>query len=54
MSDDNKLDVAPPYNAVARHGVSPVASHDEIARFNFLANFNKFLGRARARQQAGL
>ncbi len=43
MSKENRLDVAPPYNAVARHGVSPVASHDEIARFNFLANFNKFL-----------
>jgi len=43
MSSDQKLDVAPPYNAVARHGVSPVASHDEIARFDFLANFNKFL-----------
>ena len=46
MSNDNKLDVAPPYTAVARHGVSPVASHDEIARFDFLANFNKFMSGA--------
>ncbi|MEO9599467.1 class I SAM-dependent methyltransferase [Parasphingorhabdus sp.] len=46
MSSDEKLDVAPPYNAVAQHGVSPVASHDEIARFDFLANFNKFLSGA--------
>lgn len=43
---DQRLDVAPPYNAVARHGVSPQPSHDEIARFNFLANFNKFLSGA--------
>jgi len=46
MNDDQKLDVAPPYNAVARHGVSPIASHDEIARFDFLANFNKFMSGA--------
>ncbi len=46
MNDDQKLDVAPPYNAVARHGVSPNPSHDEIARFDFLANFNKFMASA--------
>ncbi len=45
-STDQKLDVAPPYNAVARHGVSPQPSHDEVARFDFLANFNKFLSGA--------
>ena len=47
MSNPNRPperpDVAPPYRAVARHGVSPQASHDEAARFDFLANFNKFL-----------
>ncbi len=43
VPSDQKLDVAPPYNAVARHGVSPQPSHDEIARFDFLANFNKFM-----------
>ncbi len=43
---EQKLDVAPPYNAVAKHGVSPIASHDEIARFDFLANFNKFMATA--------
>tara|TARA_R110000765_G_scaffold317604_1_gene410007 strand:+ start:1315 stop:2547 length:1233 start_codon:yes stop_codon:yes gene_type:complete len=48
MNDESKLDVAPPYNAVARHGVSPKASHDEIARFDFLANFNKFMSGALA------
>ena len=39
----SKIDVAPPYAAVARHGLSPVPTHDEAARFDFLANFNKYL-----------
>jgi SAM-dependent methyltransferase len=39
----SKIDVAPPYTAVARHGMSPKPSHDESARFDFLANFNKYL-----------
>jgi ubiquinone/menaquinone biosynthesis C-methylase UbiE len=39
-------DVAPPYAAVSKHGVFPVPSHDEAARFDFLANFNKFLSGA--------
>ena len=45
MSKKNQapVDVAPPYQAVARHGVSPKPSHDEAARFDFLANFNKVL-----------
>lgn len=37
------FDVAPPYTAVALHGVSPQPSHDEAARFDFLANLNKYL-----------
>ena len=36
-------DVPPPYSAVARHGMFPTPDHDEAARFNFLANFNKYL-----------
>lgn len=36
-------DVAPPYAAVARHAVFPVPGHDDAARFDFLANFNKYL-----------
>ena len=36
-------DVAPPYRALTPHGVSPRANHDEAARFDFLANLNKFL-----------
>jgi ubiquinone/menaquinone biosynthesis C-methylase UbiE len=36
-------DVAPPYTAVSRHGIFPEPRHDEAARFNFLANFNKYL-----------
>ena len=39
----SKIDVAPPSSAVARHGLSPVPTHDEAARFDFLANFNKYL-----------
>jgi len=37
------FDIAPPYTAVARHGVFPTPSHDEAARFDFLANLNKYL-----------
>lgn len=36
-------DVPPPYTAVARHPMFPKPSHDEAARFDFLANFNKYL-----------
>lgn len=36
-------DIPPPYTEVARHGVFPTPSHDEAARFNFLANLNKHL-----------
>lgn len=36
-------DIAPPYTAVARHAVFPKPSHDEAARFDFLANFNKYM-----------
>lgn len=39
----DKIDVAPPYTAVARHAVFPEPSHDEAARFDFLANFNKYM-----------
>ncbi|QKX18546.1 class I SAM-dependent methyltransferase [Microbulbifer sp. YPW1] len=35
--------VPPAWNAVGRHGVFPEASHDEIARFNFLTNLNMHL-----------
>ena len=34
-------DIPPPYSMVSRHGVFHDASHDERARFNFLANLNK-------------
>ena len=36
-------DVPPPYTAVARHAMFPDVDHDEAARFNFLANLNRFL-----------
>lgn len=38
-----KHDVAPPYTAVSRHAVFPTPTHDEAARFDFLANFNKYM-----------
>ena len=37
------MDVPPPYTALTRHGMSATASHDEAARFNFLAGLNKYL-----------
>jgi len=34
-------DIPPPYSLVAEHGAFPKTTHDERARFNFLANLNK-------------
>ena len=39
-------DIAPPYTAVTQHAVFPKPTHDEVARFNFLANFNRFMATA--------
>ncbi len=36
-------DIPPPYTMVGTHGVFPQASHDERARFNFLANMGKHI-----------
>lgn len=36
-------DIAPPYTAVTQHGVFPTPLHDDVARFNFLANFNRYM-----------
>lgn len=41
-----KEDIAPPYTAVTQHTVFPQPKHDEVARFNFLANFNRFMATA--------
>jgi len=38
-----RADIPPPYTAVARHPMFPTPRHDEAARFNFLANLNKYL-----------
>lgn len=35
--------VAPPYTEVHQHEVFPRPRHDEAARYNFLANFNRYL-----------
>ncbi|WP_109807320.1 class I SAM-dependent methyltransferase [Sphingosinithalassobacter portus] len=37
------INVPPPYTAVERHAVFPDVSHDEAARFDFLAGFNRYL-----------
>ena len=39
-------DVPPPYTALTRHPMLPEVGHDEAARFNFLANFNRHLSGA--------
>lgn len=38
-----KYDGPPDYRVVGRHGMYPELSHDEIARFNFLAQMNRYL-----------
>ena len=38
-----EYDGPPDYRVVGRHGVYPETSHDEIARFNFLAQMNRHL-----------
>ena len=35
--------VPPPYAAVTRHAVFPTPAHDEVARFDFLTAFNKYM-----------
>jgi SAM-dependent methyltransferase len=34
---------APPWTDAGQHAMSPQAGHDDAARFNFLANFNKYM-----------
>ena len=38
-----RIDCAPPFSDAGQHAMSPQAGHDDIARFNFLANFNKYM-----------
>lgn len=42
-SEPITYDGPPDYRVVGRHGVYPETSHDEIARFNFLAQMNRHL-----------
>ena len=39
-------DLPPPYTALTKHAMLPQVDHDEAARFNFLAHFNKHLSGA--------
>ena len=43
--ENNKsaYDGPPDYRVVGRHGVFPETTHDEIARFNYLAQMNRYL-----------
>jgi SAM-dependent methyltransferase len=43
MKPATRLEPAPAWSQAGQHAVSPVALHDDTARFNFLANFNKFM-----------
>jgi ubiquinone/menaquinone biosynthesis C-methylase UbiE len=36
----------PTYHVVGKHGLMPETTHDEAARFNFLANMNRYLSTA--------
>jgi SAM-dependent methyltransferase len=38
-----RIDCAPPFTDAGQHAMSPQAGHDDVARFNFLANFNKYM-----------
>lgn len=38
-----RIDAAPPLSDAGRHAMSPEPGHDDLARFNFLANFNKYM-----------
>lgn len=46
MSARTGIDTAPPWTQAGQHALTPEATHDEIARFNFLANFNKYMSSA--------
>jgi SAM-dependent methyltransferase len=43
LADDRRYDGPPDYRQVGRHDLSPSLTHDEIARFNFLAHMNRHL-----------
>lgn len=36
-------DIAPPYTEVTQHAIFPKPGHDEAARFDFLANLNRYM-----------
>ena len=43
MEGATRSQCAPPWSHVGQHAMSASATHDDIARFNFLANFNKYM-----------
>lgn len=40
------MSVAPPYTKVHQHEVFPKPNHDEAARYNYLANFNRYMAQS--------
>lgn len=42
-NNGSKLNLPPVWNKVQRHAMMPELNHDEIARYNFLANLNRHL-----------
>ncbi|MFM8518007.1 MAG: class I SAM-dependent methyltransferase [Nevskiaceae bacterium] len=46
MEGATRSQCAPPWSDVGQHAMSAAATHDDIARFNFLANFNKYMATA--------
>lgn len=43
MSTAPPVECAPPWSDAGQHAMSPRAGHDDTARFNFLANFNRYM-----------
>lgn len=43
MKPATQLEPAPAWSEAGQHAMSAQASHDDTARFNFLANFNKYM-----------
>lgn len=43
MTRATRPDFSPPWSDAGQHAMSAEATHDDVARFNFLANFNKYM-----------
>ena len=43
MADNSQQSTPPPWNRVGRHRLFPQATHDEVARFNFITHMNNHM-----------